>query len=153
MSKSTKLKAALRVAEVACAEFQEFSGSIVVDKDEAARHRESFPRDNTALEAFTNHLHLEDLVEMASPLKDVDHSLLMKLGRLLIQIWAERLSTRFPKLEFLFYLGGCDSVSLRVHVARRDAAPWVSLDDYAFIESERLEIYRLSAGVVALHGK
>jgi hypothetical protein len=128
-----------------CVDFTADEGCIVIDREEAERHRGAFLDDPNGLEAFVNHVHVEDLLAGALRPTGRDRAALDAIGIALLRVWAERLHRSFPEQPAIFYLGGTDSVSLRFHLHRPDAAPWVALDDLTYLRNERVSVWLLDA--------
>ena|SRR5712691_7093640 len=138
-------KAFTRLARMFAVTFSDIDGCLVIDGDEARRHRESFINDDTGLEAFVNHVHLEDVVEQMLRPRGAGRRVLMSIGEDLIKVWSERLLPILNGREVLFYLGGKDTVAIRFHVVRQGQPTWVRLDDTAFMEKEGTSVWRLTS--------
>lgn len=135
-----------KVAEVFARPIHELDGALVLgDLDEARRHFHAFPGDLTALEAFVNHVHLEDVVVGLALNDRSKRRQIMALGEALVHVWAERLSPHLQARSALFYLGGPGDVTLRFHVERSEAPPWFPLHDGVAVRRQRLRIYRAVA--------
>jgi hypothetical protein len=105
----------------------------------AERHLESFPNDSTGLEAFVNHVHLEDVTNLDA---EKDREILLAIGRNIINVWKDRLQPYVNGRKIVFFLGGSDSVSLRFHIIRNDGRDWIDLSDQKLIDRERIEVFQ-----------
>jgi hypothetical protein len=148
MDNNAASKAIERISALFSIPFQGFEGSFLVgDRDEAKRHHREFAGDLVGLESFVNHFHLEDAVAGVpfDPRSKRRH--LNALGEALIHVWAERFARELGDRKLLFYLGGPDDVTVRFHIERSEAPPWMSLDpEYA--RQQRMRVYRASNGKV-----
>lgn len=116
---------------------------ILGDRKAATRTASSFQGDPTALEAFVNHVHLDDLLGGLPLSTDGAREALVALGRALVEVYTERARPFLGGRELIFYLGGRDTVSLRFHVFRGSEEAWARLDDADFLEQERCEVIRI----------
>ena len=79
---------------------------ILGDRKDATRTASSFQGDPTALEAFVNHVHLDDLLGGLPLSTDGAREALVALGRALAEVYAERARPFLGGRELIFYLGG-----------------------------------------------
>lgn len=142
----------VQVAKLFATQFVLVEDSIVISEHEFYAHAHLFKGDLDGLEAFINHIHLEDVVQMprnAVNPQEQRHALL-ETGRLLIQVWHERIQFLYNGVVILFYLGGSDTVSVRFHKSRSIANAWINLSDQDFLNRESIEVYRSSEEGVEL---
>lgn len=138
-----------KVADLFAAPIAQIDGMVVlVDRAELERHEAHFKGDKTALEAFVNHVHLEDLVSgLRQPAGNARREAL-RLGELLIRVWSERVAgITGSDLALLFYLGGTEDVVVRFHVERANEHPWIAISKKE-ARSLKLRVYRLRGGEV-----
>lgn len=138
-----------RVAELFATRIVVLDGVIAIgDPAELRRHREHFEEDKTGLEAFVNHVHLEELLHriIRPPFKRRPEAL--RLGEQLIRVWAERIAgIAGADVSLLFYLGGSEDVVLRFHTERMNVHPWIALNKKE-ARSLKLRVFRALGGRV-----
>lgn len=144
MTNTTARRALKALAETFSVRLFEIDGCVVIDEDEFHRHRQSFLRDPTGLEAFVNHLHLEDVTGELLPLEAGNRATLVQIGEQVIRVWADRLSAILKERQAMSYLGGADTVPVRFHLLRRESAAWLDLADLAFLRKERITAWLLT---------
>ena len=148
-----------RLAELFSAEFRRIGDAVILNDmadpgvtADISSYLNQFKQDLTGIESFNNHFHLEDIADITFTGDELVRTKLMEVGRALIKVWAERLHIMLKGQAILFYLGGVDSVIVRFHLERTHEATWIHLSDTAFIQKERIEVYRgLDGKVIRLH--
>src|SRR4051812_35204299 len=149
MDNKTISKDLVRIYALFSIPCHEFEGAFLLGRlDEAQRHYSELSGDLVGLESFVNHFHLEDAVEgiPLDPKSKRRH--LNALGEALMRVWAERFAEKLGGRRLLFYLGGPDDVTIRFHVERPQASPWMGFDNPKFAHQQRMRIYRASNGKV-----
>ena len=137
-----------KLLEILNAPFHELGECIIVGEMNTARlHFDSFQGDLVGFEAFVNHFHLEGLYDDDAT-SSQDRDLLIEIGRSIISIWNERLKPMLQGREALIYLGGTDSISIRLHLERDKTDNWVNLDDIDFLQQEGISVFRATGNEI-----
>ena len=123
----------------------ELDGCLCVgDQVNAAVNRWAFGPDLTGFEAFINHVHVDQLLKhQPDAMRVWGRNALLRLvvtclGAATLPILRDR--------TLLFFGGGpnIEDCTVRFHV-ERDGAPWVDIEDKAFLSRESLCVWRFSA--------
>ena len=111
-----------RLADILDGGFEEISGCIVLSvfAEDALRAAGS-AFDETGLEAFVNHIHVEDVLPDAAP-TDVRRQAACLVGRL-----REELHRAYPALTFVVIVAVGDSTTVRFH-RDRPGQSWLAAD-------------------------
>jgi hypothetical protein len=143
-SQRTPGKAFIELSQLFASPILEADGCIVVSGGaDVLRHAVSFPGDPVGFEAFVNHVHLDDITDSTAgrPARRD----LIRIGENVIRVWSDRLRRILRGREVLFYLGGLEGVSLRLHVVRDQQANWLNLDDREFMHKEKMRVFLLTS--------
>lgn len=137
-------RAFIGISHLFAARFHEYEDAILIENPiRIQRHTRVFGPDHSGLEAFVNHVHLEDACASVLLPRSHGRRALMDIGRMLVITWGERMRPMLKDRQAIFYLGGEDSVTLRFHVDRADGMGWLDLNSNRLVKKERMELYRV----------
>ena len=127
-----------RLAAILADGFLELGDCVVLAHEAgsvAAAPIDSYP-DATGFEAFINHMHLEDELELPA----ADPTVLAQAGRYATEL-ADRLERAFPGETFVLIIGLGDSCTVRFHKLRSGES-WIA-DDLEGYENEAVMVVQI----------
>jgi len=123
-----------RLGDAFATEFCVIGEHIVIDSLAFRQHQTSFKDDPAGLEAFLNHVHIEELVSQTLPLP-ANYAALVEIAERLMRVWSDRMAPLLKQRQVLFYIGGVDTVSVRFHIERDGEPAWMDISDTQFLRS------------------
>ncbi len=100
----------------------------------------NFP-DLTGAETFYNHVHLLDIFVHDAQIENdennfwnrthVDFKTASDVAKIVLKLWAKKLTDEYPNLEFRLYFCAHDDPTIRFHSVRIDEPVWLSETDWA----------------------
>jgi hypothetical protein len=136
-------RALVDLATLFAAPVLEIGDCLVITNDAGVnRHIAPYAGDPVGFEALVTHVHLEDiLVTSVEKLKRRD---LLLVGKLIMQVWSDRLVPYLRGRRVRFYLGGPRGVFLRFHVIREGVPNWTNLAHKEILQREKVLVFTLS---------
>ena len=135
---------AVELSKIFWPDFIEIDGSVflVSGKPETVKAPDGF-FDRTSVEAASSHTHIADLFAHQAdrhPKDENDHNffnndhpdfqLLCKMGKILAEIWYQKLRLDFPQYDFRVYYTQEDNPIVRFHRVRMNEANWLDEEQY-----------------------
>jgi hypothetical protein len=127
-----------------CHEIIDSNGLLLLSTAQTRKEGLAVDCDPVGVESTMNKRYVTDLVGRA--IDENARDVLMRLGRAIMHVWAERIALLFPGRDVVFYLGGSESVILRFHVRRTGMTDWTDLTDREYFAASNLEVYILYNG-------
>jgi hypothetical protein len=146
MKPKLSIQTAVDFTKIFWPEFVDINGSVFLLLEEPYKlNNKGF--DKTGMEALTNHYHIADLFNINIKLEPVgdyyifnhEHSefkMLCDVGKVLAQVWYQKLKIDFPKYRFRVYYTQEDDPIVRFHCVRPDEPFW--LDEKNYVEEVRI---------------
>jgi len=144
MMTKIKIGTAISLLHIFWPDFEEVYGSVFLagTKTKTLSDPEN-GRDRTEIEVHLNHVHMIDLFKHNASLQPADEddrfydqghpdfSILCEVGKMLAQMWFQKLRADFPGYDFRVYYTQEDNPIVRFHRIRQDEPNWIDDDQFS----------------------